>query len=54
MEGFDHSDTTAVIERLNEMEKDVLQLMDGKERDEDERAIRSLGRITWLRHSLVS
>jgi hypothetical protein len=54
MEDFDHSDTTAVIERLNELEKDVLQLMDGKERDEEERAIRLLGRITWLRRSLVS
>ena len=54
MEGFDHSDTTAVIERLNELEKDVLQFMDGKERDEEERAIRLLGRITWLRRSLVS
>jgi hypothetical protein len=51
---FDPSDTTAVIERLNELEKDVWQLMDGS--DEEERAIqfRVLGRITWLRRSLVS
>jgi hypothetical protein len=54
MEGFDHSDTTAVIETLNELEKDVLQLMEGKERDEEGRAIQLLGYITWLRRSLVS
>ena len=54
VEGFDPSDTTAVIERLNELEKDVLQLMDGS--DEEERAIQftALGYITWLRRSLVS
>lgn len=52
MENFDHSDTTAVIERLNELEKDVLLLMDGN--GEEERAIQLLGRITWLRRSLIS
>jgi hypothetical protein len=46
---IDPSDTTAVIERLNELENDVF--MDVKERDE---AIELLGLITWLRRSLLS
>jgi hypothetical protein len=52
-ESIDHSNPTAVIETLNEMETDILQLMDESELDWDW-CKRALERIAWLRHSHVS